>query len=117
MTDSTGPGPPPHPPSPSPPPADDTLAAYRAKRSTDRTPEPFGGEIAPPSRPGGLFVVHMHAARNLHYDLRLEFDGVLKSWAVPKGPSYDNADKRLAVKVEDHPLEYGDFEGMIPDGN
>src|SRR5437773_6404957 len=92
----------------------DGLAAYRAKRSPDRTPEPFGGISG---GPGNLFVVHKHAARNLHFDLRLEMDGVLRSWAVPKGPSYDQTEKRLAVKVEDHPLEYGDFEGVIPAGN
>ncbi len=96
------------------PATDDSLASYRAKRSPDRTPEPFGPVSAVP---GNLFVVHKHAARNLHFDLRLEMDGVLRSWAVPKGPSYDQAEKRLAVKVEDHPLEYGDFEGVIPTGN
>ena len=94
--------------------AADSLSAYRAKRSPDRSPEPVG-TISPV--PGNLFVVHKHASRQLHFDLRLEMDGVLRSWAVPKGPSYDMADKRLAVKVEDHPLEYGDFEGIIPAGN
>src|SRR3954469_3911962 len=92
----------------------DNLSAYRAKRSPDRTPEPFGPVS---SAPGNLFVVHKHAARQLHFDLRMEMEGVLRSWAVPKGPSYDMNDKRLAVKVEDHPLEYGDFEGVIPAGN
>ena len=80
----------------------DALAAYRAKRSPDRTPEPFTG-VSPVA--GRSFVVHKHAARNMHFDLRLEIDGVLMSWAVPRGPSYDTADKRLAVHVEDHPLE------------
>jgi bifunctional non-homologous end joining protein LigD len=98
----------------SPPAGDDALAAYRAKRSPDRTPEPFSGVAAPGGR---SFVVHKHAARNMHFDLRLEWNGVLLSWAVPRGPSYDMADKRLAVHVEDHPLEYGDFEGVIPAGN
>ncbi len=96
------------------PATDDNLSKYRAKRSPDRTPEPFGPVVP---GPGNLFVVHKHAARNLHFDLRLEMDGVLRSWAVPRGPSYDQAEKRLAVKVEDHPIEYGDFEGVIPAGN
>src|SRR5205823_1110776 len=98
-------------------PGPDPLGTYRAKRSLDRTPEPGARPATAAPSAGGLFVVHMHAARRLHWDLRLEMDGVLRSWAVPKGPSPNRADKRLAVHVEDHPLEYGDFEGIIPEGN
>ncbi|OLC85687.1 MAG: DNA ligase D [Gemmatimonadetes bacterium] len=95
----------------------DSLAQYRAKRAFDETPEPGGLVPKPGPKPGGLFIVHMHDATRLHWDLRLEMDGVLRSWAVPKGPSANPTDKRLAVKVEDHPMEYGDFEGIIPEGN
>jgi bifunctional non-homologous end joining protein LigD len=91
------------------------LSVYRAKRDFTKTAEP-SGQFKVATSPRLRYVIQKHAARRLHYDLRLEFGGVFKSWAVTRGPSIDPADKRLAVEVEDHPLDYGDFEGTIPAG-
>src|SRR5262245_11118998 len=93
--------------------ASSSLREYHEKRDFTRTAEPRGKLK---SGRGDLFVVHKHAARRLHYDLRLELDGVLKSWAITRGPSLSPGDKRLAVRTEDHPLDYGEFEGRIPEG-
>ncbi len=92
----------------------DKLQKYKEKRDLNVTPEPAGGK----SKAGApIFVIQKHAARSLHYDFRLEVDGVLASWAVPKGPSTDPKVRRLAMRTEDHPMDYADFEGVIPKGH
>ncbi len=92
------------------------LAEYKRKRNFTRTAEPAGKTVSTTAKRALHFAVQKHAARQLHFDLRLQMDGVMKSWAVPKGPSYDPATRRLAMEVEDHPIEYNTFEGTIPEG-
>jgi len=93
-----------------------SLDEYKRKRDFEKTAEPEGGSDSRRRKRGLRFVVQKHAASHLHFDFRLELDGVMKSWAVPKGPSYDPAARRLAMEVEDHPIEYNTFEGTIPKG-
>lgn len=95
--------------------AEDKLKKYKEKRDFETTPEPLSSEKTSTDQP--KFVIQKHKASRLHYDFRLEVDGVLKSWAIPKGPSTDYTQKRLAVPTEDHPIDYINFEGNIPPGN
>src|SRR5437016_3271530 len=94
----------------------DPLKVYREKRDFKRTPEP-SDKVKSRTTKESMFVVQKHDATRLHYDFRIEAEGVLKSWAIPKGPSMDPKDKRLAMPTEDHPTSYGGFEGIIPEGN
>jgi len=92
-----------------------TLDEYRSKRDFKKSKEP-DGSVKPTAGPGGIYVIQRHQATHLHYDLRLEMNGVLRSWALPKGPPLQQNVKRLAVQTEDHPIEYAGFEGVIPEG-
>jgi bifunctional non-homologous end joining protein LigD len=92
---------------------DQRLERYQSMRSPEKTPEPFGGDVDPEKL---FFVVQKHKATTLHYDFRLEVDGVMASWSIPKGPTLDSTVKRLAIRTEDHPLDYRHFEGIIPEG-